>query len=53
MKTDKYNLEDRLVEFAVLIIKIAESLPNTRTGNHIAGQIIRSATSPALNYGEA
>ena len=30
-----------------------ESLPSTRAGNHIGGQLIRSGTSPAPNYGEA
>lgn len=49
----KYDLEDRLIEFAVLVIRIAENLKNTRAGNHIAGQIVRSGTSPSLNYGEA
>ena len=49
----KFDLEDRLVNFAVRIAGIVESLPNTRTGNHIGSQLIRSGTSPALNYGEA
>lgn len=53
MTYTKNDHEDRLVDFAVQVIKIAENLPNTKTGNHIAGQIIRSSTSPALNYGEA
>ena len=35
------------------IIKIIEQLPNTRTGNHVAGQLLRSGTSPYLNHGEA
>jgi four helix bundle protein len=48
-----YDLEDRLIDFAVRIIRIAESLPKTKIGNHIAGQIIRCGTSPAPNYGEA
>ena len=48
-----YDLEDRLIEFGVRIIRLAEALPKTRAGNHIAGQIIRSGTSPAPNYGEA
>ena len=52
-QSKKFDLEDRLVNFAVRIARIVESLPNTRTGNHIAGQLIRSGTSPALNYGEA
>ncbi len=47
------ELEDRLIRFAVLIIDIAENLKKSKSGNHIAGQIIRSGTSPALNYGEA
>jgi four helix bundle protein len=49
----KYDLEERLIEFAVRIIGVVESLPNTRAGNHIAGQLIRCGTSPAPNYGEA
>ena len=49
----KYDLEERLILFVLLIIDIVEMLPNTRVGNHIAGQLIRSGTSPAFNYGEA
>ena len=49
----RFNLEDRLVDFAVIVIETAEALPNTRAGNHLAGQLIRCGTSPALNYGEA
>ena len=49
----KWDLEDRLIDFAILIIDISESLPNTKAGNHLSGQIIRSGTSSALNYGEA
>jgi len=49
----KYDLEERLIDFAVRIIRTAESLPRTRVGNHIAGQLIRCGTSPAPNYGEA
>ena len=53
-KDDKtFDLEDRLIDFAVRIIRIAEALPKTKIGNHIAGQIIRSGTSAAPNYGEA
>jgi len=46
-------LEERLIDFAVDIIGIVESLPNFKAGNHIASQLIRSGTSPAPNYGEA
>jgi four helix bundle protein len=49
----KYDLEDRLIDYAVLIIDIAEALPKTDVGRYLTGQIIRSGTSPALNYGEA
>jgi len=48
-----YDLEERLIEFSLLIIQIVELLPNTKAGNHIGGQLIRSGTSPAFNYGEA
>ena len=50
---NKKELEERLINFAVLIIEIANELPNTKVGNHLAGQLVRSGTSPALNYGEA
>ena len=50
---NKYNLEDRLVAYAVQVIALTESLPATRAGNHIATQLLRSGTSSAPNYGEA
>ena len=55
MSKDKrqFELDERLIDFAVRIIRTAESLPKTRAGNHIAGQLIRSGTSPTPNYGEA
>ena len=49
----EFDLEERLIDFAVRIIRIAESLPKSRVGIHIAGQLMRSGTSPAPNYGEA
>jgi four helix bundle protein len=49
----KFNLEDRLLEFASAIIDLSESLPATRAGNHVAGQVLRSGTSPYPNHGEA
>jgi four helix bundle protein len=54
LKKEKvFDLEERLINYSVGIIELAESSPKTRTGNHISGQIIRCGTSPALNYGEA
>ena len=32
-----YDLEERLIDFAVRTIRIAESLPKTKVGNHVAG----------------
>ena len=49
----KYDLEDRLIDFAVSIIRLVEGLPNTKSANHLGGQLLRSGTSPSLNYGEA
>lgn len=49
----EYNLEERLVDFAVSVIRLVDSLPNTKAANHLGGQLLRSGTSPALNYGEA
>src|SRR4030095_16840948 len=52
-KKIRFDLEDRLIEFAVLMIQIADSMNHSMAGNHIGGQIIRSGTHPALHYGEA
>ena len=52
-RNKKYDLEKRLIDFAVRIIDLVETLANTRAGNHIAGQLVRCGTSPAPNYGEA
>ncbi len=49
----KYDLEERLVDFTCRMIDVVESLSDTRAGNYIAGQLIRSCHSPAFNYGEA
>ena len=49
----EFNLEDRLIDFAVRIIHVANSLPKSKVGKHISGQLIRCGTSPAPNYGEA
>src|SRR5687767_12229661 len=47
------ELEERLIGFAVRIVILSANLPKTPAGRHIAGQIMRSGTSPAPNYGEA
>jgi four helix bundle protein len=49
----RFDLEERLMEFASAVIDLSEKLPVTRAGNHVAGQILRSGTSPYPNHGEA
>jgi four helix bundle protein len=49
----KNDLEIRLMNFAVLIVKIAEFMPVQKAANQIAGQLLRSGVSSALNYGKA
>jgi hypothetical protein len=46
MNLRKYDLEDRLIEFAIKIIELVEELSKNRAGNHIAGQVIRCCTLP-------
>ena len=50
---NKFDLEERLINFSVLIIETVNEMPNYKAGNHLSGQLVRSGTSPALNYGEA
>ncbi|MBP8783089.1 MAG: four helix bundle protein [Paludibacter sp.] len=51
MTTDE--LKKRLKVFALRIIKLSESLPNTKAGQTLGNQIIRSGTSPGANYRSA
>jgi four helix bundle protein len=53
MKSKFSNLEERLIDFAVMVIDLSEKLPKTFAGKHLGNQLVRSGTSPALNYGEA
>jgi four helix bundle protein len=47
------ELEDRLIKFPIQVVNLIKSLPEDRITNHLSGQLLRSSTSPALNYGEA
>lgn len=47
------DIQERLINFSVAIISLCEKLPDTHAGRHLAGQLLRSGTSPAPNYGEA
>ena len=49
----KYDLEERLLAYAAQVIRLVDQLPATRAGNHVAGQLLRSGTSPLPNHGEA
>lgn len=47
------DIEERLIHFAVSVIKLSGNLPNDLAGKHIAGQLLRSGTAPAAHYAEA
>jgi four helix bundle protein len=47
------DIEERMLDFAVRVGKAIDALPDTRLGRHIAGQLVRTGTSPAPNYAEA
>lgn len=47
---DKFGLKNRTKVFAHNCVKFASSLPKNKLGNHIEGQLIRSASSVAVNY---
>lgn len=53
MSERKYDLEDRLLEYAASVIRVVEALPTARAANHVGGQLLRSGTSPLFNHGEA
>jgi len=48
-----YDLEDRLLEYAVRVIHVTESMKRSQAGVHIADQLLRSGTAPYGNHGEA
>ncbi len=47
------DIEERLIEFAVRIVKLCNAMPKSTAGRHLGNQLARSGTSPAFNYGEA
>jgi len=53
MRGTRYDLEDRLVDFAVRICTLTDRFPSTALAKHVATQMMRSGTSPLANYGEA
>lgn len=49
----KYDLEMRLIRFAVSIIHFTEQMKRSPAGVYYSGQLLRSGSAPALMYGEA
>lgn len=47
------QLEERLIRFAIDAILVCKTVDNSFGSEHLAKQLIRSATSVALNYAEA
>jgi four helix bundle protein len=47
------DIQERLIDFAVTIIKFCSNFPKNHASKHISSQLIRCGTSPAPNYGEA
>ena len=47
------DIEERLIDFAVRVMRVSRALSETPEGRHVSGQLLRSGTSPAPNYGEA
>jgi four helix bundle protein len=52
-ETRKYDLDDRLLEYSVSIVRVIENMLGTKAANHVGGQLLRSGTSPYFNHGEA
>ena len=48
-----YDLEDRLVDFEVVVCRIVDGFPPTKVGNLSSNQLLRCSTATAPNYGEA
>ncbi len=53
MRRRTYDLEDRLLDYAAMIIDLAEKLPKTLAGSHVGSHLLRSGTSPLFHHGEA
>jgi four helix bundle protein len=47
------ELENRLLDFSVNVIRMARGLPHDFAMDHLGKQLIRSASAPLLNYSEA
>ncbi len=50
-KNQKFDLEDRLVDFACMCLDVCDLLPATKAGQNLEYQLSKSGTAPALIYG--
>ena len=53
MMTRQYDLEERLISFSLDVIEVSKTIITTNAGYNLSNQLVRSSSSPALNYGEA
>jgi len=50
---DREILQTRLVKFGVMITDITNSIRYSPAGKNMANQLVKSGSSPALNYAES
>ena len=53
IRNQKFDLEDRMVDFACMCLEVCDLLPATKTGQNLQYQLSKSGTATALVYGEA
>jgi len=53
MNKREFNLEERLLAYAVSILRIVDTMDKSAAGIHIGNQLMRAGTSPLFNQGEA
>jgi four helix bundle protein len=53
VKKYAFDLQERLIDLGVLVIRIVDKMPSSQAGRLLSDQLLRSGTSPALHYGEA
>ena len=46
------DIEERLVDYAVRVVRVCTRLPKGAIGGHFADQLLRSGTAPAAHYAE-
>lgn len=49
----KFDLNERLIDFAAMIIMLYDSIGKSQAGSYLADHMMRAGISPSLHYGEA